>query len=151
MKTATATAAILAAANTTAVAAKADSKSKSGKQSTSCIPDPKDLRYGAPCVEKTNTDIKCGDKGGSKSTKKGKGKKLYYDGEEIVDGEENCVEAKQLDVTKCEDHTVVVYEDKESCEIAENDTNVSTEACKWPYLPRLQPGWQDSWLCGLSK
>ena len=87
------------------------------------------MRYGAPCIDKKNTasfstDIKSGykGKGGSKSAKKGKGKKVYYDGE-------NCVEAKELDVNKCADHKTVVYE--EGCAVVEGETEgcLSAEMC----------------------
>lgn len=106
-KTASAAAAVVAAAN--AVDARRDltHKSKSGKQgkqgksSSLCVQDPEDHRYGATCVEREDNSIKCGDgekinAKGTKKSSKGKGKALYYD------GKGNCVEAGKLKITECD-------------------------------------------------
>lgn len=125
MKTKTKTVTIAAAAASVIAAADVvdardlQHKTKSGKRGKqSCIPNPDDLQYGAACVEKKDHAIACGDKSNAKSSKKGKaGKPLYYDGED--DGEGDCVEAKDLDVAKCGDHSAVYENDEADCKIVD--------------------------------
>ena len=104
MKTKTATAAAAVIATADLVQAR-DLKSKSGKASSSksvktksgkqgnqaCVPNLKDTRYGATCVEENDHDTKC-------ENAKGKGITLYYD------GEDKCVESNKLKITACDPH-----------------------------------------------